>query len=243
MPLPKLSTPFYELKIPSTGEKVRYRPFLVREEKVLLTALESESTEAILDAMCDVVRSCTEDKIDPTKYPMFDVQYIFLHLRLRSVGETVELSLPCTHEGCGGSIVYNLDLEKIKVNVPSEESRKFEVGSGVGVIFRYPSILDAKKYDTTDQNSSTLFSLMADCIETIYDETEVYQAKDHTHEELLTFLESISAKQLKKIMDMFENVPVLRHEISFTCPKCKKKVQYTLEGMEDFFEYASFMKP
>ena len=243
MPLPKLSTPTYELKIPSTGERLKYRPFLVREEKVLLAALESGSSESILNAMCDVVQHCTDGKMDPTKYPLFDVQYVFLHLRLRSVGEIVELNLPCKTEGCDASVTYKLDLDKIKVEIPPVESRKFEVGSGVGVIFRYPTITEAKKYDDVEHTSDTIFSLMTDCIESIYDETEVYQAKDHTSEELRVFLESLPSTEFKKIVDMFENTPVLRHELSFTCPKCKKKITYVLEGMEDFFAYASFMNP
>lgn len=243
MPLPQLSTPTYELKIPSTGEKLKYRPFLVREEKVLLAALESESTEAILNAMCDVVQTCTNGKMDPTKYPLFDVQFVFLHLRMRSIGETVELTMPCKTEGCDNSVVYKLDLEKVRIDVPSEESRKFDVGSGVGVVFRYPTIIEAKKYDDKVHTSDTLFSLMVDCIESVYDETEVYQAKDHSREELVSFLESLPAKKLSKIVDMFEQIPTLRHEIEFTCPKCKKKIHYVLEGMEDFFAYASSTNP
>ena len=239
MALPTLSTPKYQLTIPSTKEKITYRPFLVREEKVLLTALESSDGTAMLHSMADVVKTCTDGKVDASSYPLFDIEYIFLHLRMKSVGEVCEMILPCQNSECGEKVTVKLDLDTIDMNVPDEKSKVIEIDNKLGLTLRYPTIKEAEKYDGVEDTSGTIVGMIVDCIESIYDEEEVYQAKDHTREELEQFVESIPSASFQKIVEFFENIPKLQHTIEFKCPKCKKKSVYKLEGLSDFFEYAS----
>jgi DNA-directed RNA polymerase subunit M/transcription elongation factor TFIIS len=239
MPLPTLSTPKYQLTIPSTKEKISYRPFLVKEEKVLLSALESSDGAAMLNSMSDVVMTCTDGKVVAEKYPLFDIEYIFLNLRMKSVGEVCELILPCKNTECGEKVTVNLDLEDVKIDVPDEKSRVIEIDKSLGLTLRYPTIKEAEKYEDVRESADTIVGMIVDCIESVYDENEIYPAKDHTREELEKFVESIPSAAFQKIVEFFENIPTLKHTIEFKCPKCKKKSVYELEGLSDFFEYAS----
>ena len=239
MPLPTLSTPKYQLTIPSTKEKVSYRPFLVKEEKILLQALESGQSNAMLLSMADVIKSCTDGKVDAEKYPLFDLEYIFLHLRMKSVGEVIDLQIPCQNQECGELINTTLDLDKIKIEVPGDDARTIKIDDKLGLTLKYPTIKEAENYDTDNQDSATMLQIITDCIVSIYDEEEVYQAKDHTREELEQFVESIPSGSFNDIVEFFETIPKLSHTLKFKCPKCKHQNEYRLEGLDDFFRYAS----
>tara|TARA_R100001015_G_C4613796_1_gene169530 strand:- start:23 stop:766 length:744 start_codon:yes stop_codon:yes gene_type:complete len=239
MPLPTLSTPKYQLTIPSTKEKITYRPFLVKEEKILLQALESQNSNSMLLSMADVIKSCTDGKVDAEKYPLFDLEYMFLHLRMKSVGEVVDLQIPCQNTECGEMINTSIDLDKVKIVVPDDESRTIKIDEKLGLTLKYPTLKEAENYDPQNQDSETMLKIITDCIVSIYDEEEVYQAKDHTRDELEQFVESIPSSAFNDIVEFFETIPKLSHTLKVKCPKCKHMNEFILEGLEDFFRYAS----
>ncbi len=236
MALPKLTTPTYELEIPSTDEKIKYRPFLVKEEKILMMAMESKSSADITQAVKDIVLECTFNKVDISNMPMFDVEYIFLNVRAKSVGEVSKLKLLCPDDKKTYADV-ELDLNEVKVQVGEDHTNKIELGNGMGLIMKYPTIDSFNESGIRDINPSNMLEVIGTCILQIYEEDgkKVYDPKDQTQKELTEFIEQLNTKQFKDLQKFFETMPKLKHEITIKNPKTKKESKITLTGLNDFF--------
>jgi hypothetical protein len=236
MALPKLTTPTYELELPSTDEKVKYRPFLVKEEKILMMAMESKSSADITQAVKDIVNECTFNKIDISSVPMFDVEYIFLQIRSKSVGEVSKLKLLCPDDEKTYADV-ELNLNEVKVQVGDDHTNKIELGDGKGMIMRYPTIDSFKESGIKNITAINMLEVISTCILQIYEEKgeKVYDPKDQTQKELTDFIEQLNTKQFKDVQNFFETMPKLKHEITIKNPKTKKESKVTLTGLNDFF--------
>ena len=236
MALPKLTTPTYELEIPSTDEKIKYRPFLVKEEKILMMAMESKSEADITQAVKDIVSECTFNKVDISNMPMFDVEYIFLQIRSKSVGEVSKLRLLCPDDKKTYADV-ELDLNEVKVQVGDDHTNKIELTKDMGMIMTYPTIDSFRDSGIRDINASNMLEVISGCIMQIYEEEgkKVYDPKDQTKKELTDFIEQLSTKQFKDVQKFFETMPKLKHEITIKNPKTKKESKVTLTGLNDFF--------
>ena len=237
MTLPKLTTPTYELELPSTDEKIKYRPFLVKEEKILMMAMESKANADITQAVKDIVSECTFKKIDITNMPMFDVEYIFLQIRSKSVGEVSTLKLLCPDDGKTYADV-ELNLTEVKVQVGDDHTNKIELGDGKGMIMKYPTLESFKETGIKDINPSNMLEVIGTCIMQVYEEEgkKTYDPKDQTQKELTDFIEQLNTKQFKDVQNFFETMPKLKHEITIKNPKTKKESKITLTGLNDFFE-------
>jgi len=237
MALPKLTTPTYELEVPSTDEKIKYRPFLVREEKILLIALESGESKDIITAIKDIVTECTYGKIDLGKMPMFDVEYVFLQIRSKSVGEVSTLKLLCPDDK-ETYVNVDIDLSEIMVQVDKGHNPKIELTDEMGMIMTYPSIDLLSATGITDINASNMLDVISACILQIYDKKgeEVFETKDQTKKEISEFVESLNTKQFKEVQKFFDTMPKLKHTIEVENPKTKVKSKIVLQGLNDFFE-------
>ena len=237
MALPKLNTPTYELEIPSTDEKLKYRPFLVKEEKILMMALETKDNTQIVNAVKDIVSECTFNKIKISTMPMFDTEYIFLQIRSKSVGEVSKLKLLCP-DGDGKTYAdVELDLNEVKVQVGDDHTNKIELTDDMGVIMTYPNIDSFSDSGIKDINASNMLDVIGSCILQIYEEKgeKIYEAKDQTKKELTEFIESMNTKQFKLVQKFFDTMPKLKHDIQIKNPKTKKESKITLTGLNDFF--------
>ena len=236
MALPKLTTPTYELEIPSTDEKVKYRPFLVKEEKILMMAMESKASADITQAVKDIVKECTFDKVNIDNMPMFDVEYIFLNIRSKSVGEVSKLKLLCPDDGKTYADV-ELNLNEVKVQVGDDHTNKIELDKNMGMIMKYPTIDSFSETGIRDINPSNMLEVITTCIQQIYEENgkKVYETKDQTKKEITEFIEQLNTKQFKDVQKFFETMPKLKHEITIKNPKTKKESKITLTGLNDFF--------
>ena len=236
MALPKLTTPTYELEIPSTDEKIKYRPFLVKEEKILMMALESKSSGDITQAVKDIVSECTFNKVNIDLMPMFDVEYIFLNIRSKSVGEVSKLKILCPDDKKTYADV-ELDLNEVNVQVGEDHTNKIELGNGMGMIMKYPSIASFKDSGIRDINASNMLEVISTCILQIFEEEgkKVYDPKDQTKKELTDFIEQLNTKQFKDVQKFFDTMPKLKHEITVKNPKTKIESKITLSGLNDFF--------
>ena len=248
MALPKVVTPTYELTIPSSGEKVNFRPFLVKEEKVLLMAMEDGSAGAISKAMKDIISACTEGEVNVKKLAPFDIEYFFLQLRGKSIGDKVDLTLRkpegiiCKEvqegENCEEQCTININLNEIDVDTSRVKSDKIELTDTIGVKMNYPQLDAIQKYTggkIEETEASMVFKMINDCIEYIWDGEEIYKSKDATKKELDDFVESLNTAQFTKIRDYFEGMPRLRHTVKWTCPKCEVSTPVVLEGIDAFF--------
>ena len=236
MALPKLTTPTYELEIPSTDEKIKYRPFLVKEEKILMMAMESKSSADITQAVKDIVMECTFNKVKIDDMPMFDVEYIFLNVRSKSVGEVSKLKLLCPDDGKTYADV-ELDLNEVKVQVGDDHTNKIELTEDMGLIMKYPTIDSFSETGIRDINPSNMLDVISTCILQIYEKKgeKTYDPKDQTKKELTEFIEQLNTKQFKDVQKFFETMPKLKHEITVKNPKTKKENKVTLTGLNDFF--------
>jgi len=236
MALPKLTTPTYELEIPSTDAKIKYRPFLVKEEKILMMAMESKSSADITQAVKDIVSECTFNKVKIDNMPMFDVEYIFLSIRSKSVGETSKLKLLCPDDGKTYAEV-ELDLNEVKVQVGDNHTNKIELTEDMGLIMKYPTIDSFSETGIRDINPSNMLDVISTCILQIYEKKgeKTYDPKDQTKKELTEFIEQLNTKQFKDVQKFFETMPKLKHDITITNPKTKKESKITLTGLNDFF--------
>ena len=236
MALPKLTTPTYELEIPSTDEKIKYRPFLVKEEKILMMAMESKASADITQAVKDIVKECTFDKVNIDNMPMFDVEYIFLQIRSKSVGEVSKLKLLCPDDKETYADV-EIDLNKVNVHVGDDHTNKIDLGNDMGMIMNYPSIDSFSESGIRDINPGNMLEVIGSCILQIYEKKgeKVYDTKDQTQKELVEFIEQLNTKQFKDVQNFFETMPKLKHEITIKNPKTKVESKVTLTGLNDFF--------
>ena len=237
MALPKLTTPTYELEIPSTDEKIKYRPFLVKEEKILMMAMESKKNADIVQAVKDIVKECTFSKIDISSMPMFDVEYVFLQIRSKSVGEVSKLKLLCPDDGKTYADC-EVDLNEVKVQVDEDHTNKIELDNGVGIIMKYPTIDSFRESGIQNINAANMLEVIGTCILQIYEEDgkKVFDPKDQTKKELTDFIEQLNSKQFKEIQKFFDTMPKLKHTIKVKNPKTKKESEIVLTGLNDFFE-------
>ena len=238
MPLPKIATPTYELELPSTGKTISYRPFLVKEEKLLVLALESEDTKQITNAIKSVLRNCILTKgIKVENLPTFDIEYLFLNIRGKSVGEEIEVNIICPDDE-KTEVPVTIDLDDIEVQKNEEHTNKIKLDASLMMELKYPSLDQFIKsnFDFADQNAmDTSFQLIASCIDKIYSEEEVWAAADCTKKEMNEFLESMNSSQFKEIEKFFETMPKLSHTITVTNPKTKVESDVVLEGLASFF--------
>ncbi len=238
MPLPKIATPTYELELPSTGATVKYRPFLVKEEKVLVIALESEDNKQITNAIKAVLKSCILSKgIKVESLPTFDIEYLFLNIRGKSVGEDLEVNIICPDDN-KTQVPVTINLDDIEVQRDEKHTNKIKVDESIMMEMRYPSLEQFIKnnFDFNDKNAmDQSFELIATCIDKIYTEDEVWAAADCTKKEMKDFLEQMNSNQFKEIESFFETMPKLSHSVSVTNPETKVKSEVVLEGLASFF--------
>ena len=237
MPLPKISTPTYELVIPSTGKKVKYRPFLVKEEKVLIIAMESEDTSQIAGAVKDVIKSCILTRgVKVEELSTFDIEYIFLNIRGKSVGEEVEVLVTCPDDGVT-KVPMTISLDEIQVQTDENHSRDIRLDDDLVLRMRYPSMDQFVKsnFATIDVNVDDTFEIISSCIEQVYNEEESWSAKDCTKKELHQFLEQLSSKQFKEIETFFATMPKLSHTVKVVNPNTEVENDVVLEGLASFF--------
>ena len=238
MPLPKIATPSYELELPSSGKTIKYRPFLVKEEKVLVIAMESEDTKQITNAIKAVLKSCVQTKgIKIEALPTFDIEYLFLNIRGKSVGEELEVNVICPDDE-ETTVPVMIALEDIQVEKMDGHSPQIKLDSKLMMEMKYPSLdefiknnFDFKEENQMDQS----FQLIASCIDKIYSDEEVWATADCTKKEVNEFLESMNSSQFKLIEKFFETMPKLQHTITVTNPKTKVKSDVVLEGLASFF--------
>ena len=243
MALPKLKIATYELTVPSTGQKVEYRPFLVKEEKALLMAAEDGSPKTITNAMKDIISACTEGELDLKTLASFDIEYIFLQLRGKSIGDVINLnlkkpdSIECEESECPGSTEIKVNIDDIKIDTSTIIDSKIELTEDIGIKLGFPQLDSIQKYTTKGGGMTPdgVFKMINDCIEYIWEGEEIYKAKDSTKKELNDFIESLSTEQFNKVRKYFESMPRLKHDITWTCPKCDKSAPLVLEGLDSFF--------
>ena len=238
MPLPKIATPRYELELPSTGETVTYRPFLVKEEKVLVIALESENSKQITNAIKTVIQSCIITKgIKVEKLPTFDIEYLFLNIRGKSVGEEIEVNIICPDDG-KTQVPVTIDLDDIQVQKNEDHKKQIRIDPTIMMEMKYPSLdqFIQNNFDFSDKNAmDQSFELIGSCIDSICSEDEVWATADCSKKEVNEFLESMNSSQFKGIEKFFETMPKLSHTISVTNPKTKVESEVVLEGLASFF--------
>lgn len=237
MPLPKIATPTYELELPSTNQKIKYRPFLVKEEKLLLLALETEDNKDITNAIKTVIKNCIETKgIKVETLPTFDIEFLFLNIRARSVGEEIEVNLICPDDE-ETTVPVKINVDDVKVEKNKNHHKQIKLDDKLMMDMKYPS-LDQFIKNNFDLNSNTMeqsFELVADCIDKIYSEDEVWSSSDVTREELVDFLEQMNSQQFKQIEEFFETMPKLSHKVKIKNPKTKVESEVVLEGLSSFF--------
>jgi hypothetical protein len=238
MPLPKISTPTYTLELPSSGQTIKYRPFLVKEEKLLVIALESEDTKQITNAIKVVIKNCISTKdIKVETLPTFDIEYLFLNIRGKSVGEQVDVNIICPDDN-ETNVNVSINLDDIKVERTEEHTNKIKVDNNIMMEMKYPSLEQFIKnnFDFNNENAmEQSFDLISSCIDKIYTEDEVWSTADVTKKELNEFLESMNSSQFKEIEKFFETMPKLSHKIKITNPKTKVESEVVLEGLASFF--------
>jgi hypothetical protein len=236
MALPILTTPTYELEVPSTDEKIKYRPFLVREEKILLIAMESGASEDIVQAVKSIVAECTFNKLNLGDMPMFDVEYIFLNIRAKSVGEVSKLRLLCPDDNKTYTEV-EVNLSEVLVQVEKDHTNKIELTDEMGIYMKYPTIDSFAQTGITEVTATNMLDVISTCVAQIYDKKgeEIFDAKDQTKEELIEFIEQLNTKQFAELQKFFDTMPKLKHVVKVENPKTKVKSDILLQGLSDFF--------
>ena len=233
MALPKLKTLTYELNLPSNGETIKYRPFLVKEQKNLMIAQESEDTKQIENAFASIVSDCTFGEIDPYKMPMFDIEYVFLRLRAKSVGEKIQLNVLCPDDE-KTRVDVEINLEDVDIQMHDDHTNVVKITNNISIIMKYPCLGDLDGFDSKGQIES-IFDMLKRCIHEIHDGEDVYHRVDMSEKELDDFLDSMSAKNFENLTGFFESMPKLQHVIEVKNPKTKKKGEVLVEGLESFF--------
>ena len=235
MALPKLQTPEYRLTLPSTQEEIKFRPFLVKEQKILMIAQESEEEKQITDAMSELVFGCTFGTVDANIHPMYDIEYVFLQLRAKSVGEKVKLNLLCPDDQ-ETYVEVEINLEDIDVQMSVEHSTVIDLTDDIKINFRYPLLKDIEGMGTDFNDFEKMLHLIYVCIVSVDHGDETIQRIDMSKEEISEFIESFNTEQLEKVVKFFESMPKIRHVIDVVNPKTKVKGEVLLEGLESFLE-------
>ena len=239
MPLPKITAPTYELVLPSSGRKCKYRPFLVKEEKLLIIAMESEDTKQITTAVQNVLKNCILTRgIKVEKLATFDIEYLFLNIRGKSVGEEVEVMITCPDDG-ETQVPAVINLDDIKINETKEHTRDIKIDDTLSLRMKYPSMDEFVKnnFDISEgMDIEDTFELIASCIEQVYSEEESWNASDCSRKELVDFIDQLGTKQFKEVENFFATMPKLSHTLKVVNPKTKVENEILLEGLQSFFE-------
>lgn len=243
MALPKIDTPIYETKLLSTGKKVKYRPFLVKEQKLFLMASQSEDVKEVVDTIKQVLNNCIlSDGIDVNTLPVFDLEQLFLQIRARSVGEVVTLRYTCNNDvpvenaepkKCGGVVSVDVNLLEIQPTKDTTHTSKIELTPKLGIVMKYPNFDIVQRLNI--KSEVDLLNLVVDCIDYVYDQDQLYYAKDTKKEELEEFIENLQQSDLEKIQHFFKTMPKLSKKFDFKCPKCGYKEEMNVEGIQNFF--------
>lgn len=237
MPLPKLSAPTYELEVPSTGKKIKYRPFLVKEEKILLLAMESEDEQQMANAVKTILSNCIQTpRFKTDTLSLFDIEYIFLNVRAKSVGETIDLNLICPDDG-ETTVQVSVDIDDIKVIKSEDHTNIIDLGNGINMVMKYPSMDLFIKNNLSESKSEIedVFEIASSCIDQIIEGEDVYEASSFSKKEILDFLEDMDTKQFLKLQTFFETMPKLSHTIEVKNPKTGVKSEVVVEGLASFF--------
>ena len=235
MALPKLNTPTYELEQPSTGEKIKYRPFLVKEQKTLMMAQESGDDAQVRDALASLITGCTFDSIDPYKVPIFDVEFLFLRIRGKSVGEKIDLSLLCPDDN-KTRVDKTINLEDIGVNMKVGHTNEVDITDKIKMFMRYPTLGDMNDMNPETSNSIDVFKMIKRCVHEIRDGETIYNRVDMSENELEEFIDSLTGEQFEGLTDFFDTMPKVQHSVEVTNPKTKKKGEVVIEGIQSFFD-------
>ena len=240
MPLPTITTPTYELSLPSTGKKIKYRPFLVKEEKILILALETRDQNQITNAVKDVLKKCVITRgIKIDDLPTFDIEYLFLNIRAKSIGEDINLVVTCPDDR-ETEVNVTVYVDEIEVVKSKDHTPDIKLDGDMTLRMKYPSLSQfiENNFDTDDEAKTTVdktFQLIADCMDTVYTKEEAWESKDYSPDERLEFIEQLNSKQFKEVERFFATMPKLSHTIEVTNPNTKKKSSIVLEGLADFF--------
>lgn len=240
MPLPKLDVPIYETNLISNGKTIKFRPFLVKEQKLFLMATQSDDMGDAIQTIKQVLNNCilTED-INVEDLSTFDLEYLFLQLRSKSVGEVVNLRYTCNNDivgekKCGGIVKFDLNLQDIKPDTQPNHTNKIQITPKLGIVMKYPTFKMLQQNKNIDDID--VLEMIVDCVDYIYDENEIYYAKDSTKQELTEFIESMQKEDFEKIEEFFNTMPKLRKDLDFKCPKCGYQEVITIEGIQNFFD-------
>ena len=242
--LPKIDVPVYSINLISNGKEIKFRPFTVKEEKLFLMANESKDLKTIIDTTKQVLNNCIVSEIDIDSLPVFDIEYLFLNIRARSVSEIINLNYKCnndvknenddeTHK-CGHTVKIDVNILDIKPKSNKKIDSKIQITDKIGMVMKYPNFETLKKYEGKNE-TEIILKLTVDCIDYIYDAEQIYYAKDTTEEELIEFIETMQSKDLEKIKEFFDNMPKISKDLDFKCKKCGYEEKITVEGLESFF--------
>ena len=234
MALPKLNSANYELSLPSTGKKIKYRPFLVKEQKALMIAQESEDEKVIESTFAQIINDCVADKVDPYKMPMFDIEYVFLKIRSKSVGEVADLVVTCPDDG-ETKVNVSIPLEEVNVQMKKDHTNVVSLTNDINVVMRYPCLGDMKGFNALGQTKS-MFQMIKKCIHEVHDGEEVYHRVDMSEKDLDGFIDSMSSKNFEAVGEFFASMPKLSHDLEVVNPKTKVKSIILIEGLQSFFE-------
>ena len=234
MGLPKLNNANYELSLPSTGATIKYRPFLVKEQKALMIAQESEDDKVIESTFAQIINDCVEDKVDPYKMPMFDIEYVFLKIRSKSVGEVAELRVTCPDDE-ETKVNVSIPLEEVDVQMKENHTNVITLTDDINVIMRYPCLGDMKGFNALGETKS-LFEMVKRCIHEVHDGEEIYRRVDMSEKDLEDFIDSMSSKNFESIGEFFSSMPKLSYDLEVENPKTKVKSVIPIEGLQSFFE-------
>ena len=234
MALPKVVAPTYELELPSNGKKIKYRPFLVKEEKVLLIAMDSGDDKQITQAVVDVINSCVTSRIKIEDLPSFDLEYVFLKIRAASVGEEITVIVVCLDDN-KTKVQHTININDVKVFKPKGHTEKVMINKNVGVIMKYPKLDHFIEFGVRGETDMDGLDIIVGCIDQIFDGEDVTESSDCTTKELKEFIESLTQRQFNKVSKFFETMPKLQHKFDVVNPNTKKSSTYTLEGLQSFF--------
>ena len=233
--LPRIATPKYDMIVPSSGESITYRPYVVKEEKILLIALESQDETQIEKAVTDMLKACVESKIDMKKLTIFDIEFMFITLRSKSVGEGIKINPACEH--CEERNEIKVDLEQVRVaNLEDAVDMHIEITDDISVDLKWHTLADRLSDAERETQTDAVINMMAHSIETIYSGEEIHSAKDATKKEVVEFVESLSSDQFAKVIEVLSNTPRLSYNLDYDCTECGKKNERELSGLIDFFQ-------
>ena len=234
MALPELNTARYKVEVPSTGQEISYRPYLVKEEKLLMMAMESNDSKVIMQTTIDIIKTCVFDDIDVESLAMFDIETLFLALRAKSVGEKIDLSMKCNDEECDMRTDVIVDFDDINLPVVSKDETTIMITDDVGVVMKYPSVKDVNRFAEAEEGVDSAMGMIMACIDTIFDKDDVYDSKDESKASLTKFVDSLSSVQFMKMTDFFNTMPAVNYNLKYKC-SCGKDNEQELRGLQSFF--------